>query len=102
MTNLYKEGVAQALRAVGIKVAEDLDAEGTPYPDKHLVINAEALAQRLRQDADDDEGVGENIRAENASYAWDRPVTWSAPTNLSGLNSGQGTPGMMTPGNQRG
>jgi hypothetical protein len=99
--DFYKEGVAQALRDTGFKVAEDLETDGTPYPEKSMTINAEALARQLRELSKEDEVPG-HVGAENNVYTWDRPVTWQAPTNLSGLDTGQSTAGMMTPGNQRG
>ena len=98
MSDFFKEGVAQALRDHGFKVAEDFE-EGTPYPDKNPVINAEALALRLREDAEEyDEESREAIPADNPSYTWDRPVTWQSPVNLSGLDSGAGASGISTPG----
>jgi hypothetical protein len=98
----YKKGAYAALRALGFKTAaaEEYDEEeqGTPFPEKSLNINAERLAQRLR---DEDEGEHEQIAPENASYTWDRPVTWQSPINVSGFESGGGVGGLHLPGSPR-
>lgn len=97
----YKVGAYKALIDLGFKVAADEydeEEQGTPYPEKSPNINAERLAQRLR---DDEEEEAEPISPENPSYTWDRPVTWQSPINVSGFESGGGVGGLFLPGSPR-
>lgn len=104
MNFIYKKGAYTALADLGFKVAEEYDEEeqGAPFPEKSETINAERLAKMLR-DADEEEKENKApIAPENSSFAWDRPVTWSAAMNLSGVEAGGSAPGVMLPGNPRG
>ena len=100
MHRLYKKGAYTALADLGFKLAEEYDEEeqGTPFPEKSETINAERLATMLR---DDEEDESETIAPENASYTWDRPVTWQAPINVSGFQGGGGVGGLSLPGSPR-
>jgi hypothetical protein len=100
----YKKGAYAALAKLGFAVKEEYDEEeqGAPYPEKSETINAERLARMLRESAEEDEAAKQPISPENSSYSWDRPVTWQAPINLSGINSGGSAPGVILPGNPRG
>ena len=100
MTSLYKYGVFKALQDLGFKTAEMEEQQGTPYPSKSELIPAERLAQQLEQL--DEEG-GSSVYPENRSHSkWDRPVTWSSPVDLSGVEAGHsGSVGMMHPSSPR-
>jgi hypothetical protein len=101
--NFYKQGVYRALADLGFKAAAapamgKTELSGTPYPEKSPNINAERLAKTLQQEDD----APTKISPENGRrFDGDRPITWSAPTNLSGLDLGQGVSGMVLPLNQR-
>lgn len=99
MTPLYKHGVYQALQNLGFKNAAAEEQQGTPYPTKSELIPAERLAQTLEQ-LDE---TGSDIYPENRSHPkWDRPVTWSSPVDLSGVEAGHsGAVGMMHPASPR-
>lgn len=100
MTSLaYKLGQDTALAALGYKNAAELSATTSPYPAKSPHIPAERIAQMLQQ-LDD---APSHIPADNRGAGrWDRPVSWNSPVNLSGLDAGEATAGMMVPGNPRG
>lgn len=100
MNTFYRRGAYAALAKLGF-AADDYDEEeqGTPFPEKSPAINAERLAERLRNEEDEDV---ETIAPENASYTWDRPVTWQSPINVSGFESGGGVAGVYMPGNPSG
>ena len=101
MDLFYKKGAYAALTDLGFKVAaEEYDEEeqGTPFPEKSLNINAERLAQRLRNEDEDEKPP---IAPENPSYSWDRPITWQSPINVSGFESGGGVGGLFLPGSPR-
>jgi hypothetical protein len=104
MDFLYKKGAYKALTDLGFKLAEEYDEEeqGAPFPEKSETINAERLARMLRDSDEEEKENKEPIAPENPNYAWDRPVTWQSPINLSGLDGGGGSPGVMLPGSPRG
>ncbi|MBU1891187.1 hypothetical protein KJ782_06935 [Patescibacteria group bacterium] len=84
----YKKGAYQALRALGLKVAEEYDEEeqGTPFPEKSMEIGAERLSRMLRARAHEDDTP--RVSPENAQHAWDRPVSWGPPTQLYDATGG--------------
>jgi len=77
----------------------DLSFKGTPFPAKSHTINAERLAEILQSQDD----APMHISPENRrNDAWDRPVTWSASQNMSGLDDGRQATGILMPSNPRG
>jgi hypothetical protein len=78
--------------------SDERDFKGTPYPSKSPLINAERLADLLRSQEEDTGHISPENRRNDA---WDRPVTWSASQNMSGLDSGHQAAGIMMPGNPR-
>lgn len=99
MTPLYKHGVYTALQDLGFKNAAVEEQQGTPYPSKSELIPAERLAQQLEQ-LDEE---GSEVYPENNSHSkWNRPVTWSSPIDISGVEAGHsGAVGMMHPSSPR-
>lgn len=96
MDLFYRKGAYAALAKLGFSTGEyDEEEQGTPFPEKSPNINAERLAERLRNEAEDE---SEPITPENPSYTWDRPVTWQSPINVSGFESGGGVAGLYLPG----
>ncbi len=105
MSLFYKAGSDYALSALGMQPTDNQDSDasdfkGTPFPAKSPSINAERLAEILRQQEDDDifHQAPENKRYD----PFNRPTTWSAPTNISGLDDGRGAMGIILPSNPRG
>ncbi len=99
MTHFYKQGVCQALEELGFKIATDPNDGNQPFPQKTQTIPAEMLASRLQEEEDDfSDTYPDNTR----SSPWNKPVTWGSPTDLSGIEAGEGgSAGMMTPGSPR-
>jgi hypothetical protein len=94
----YKFGQDAALTTLGFKEAADFGGTSTPYPHKSQQIPAERIARALQQLDDEPE----HIPADNRGAGkWDRPVSWNSPVNLSGLDTGEGTGGIIAPGNPR-
>jgi hypothetical protein len=97
MTPFYKQGVYQALEELGFKVAGSDDGD-QPFPGKTQTIPAEMLAARLQEEEDD----FSSTYPDNTRHSpWDKPVTWGSPTDLSGVEAGGGSAGMMTPSSPR-
>ena len=90
----YQLGQSAALTNLGFKSAADFGNTDTPYPHKSPQIPAERIALLLQQQDD----VPRRQTADNKGAGkWDRPVSWSSPVNLSGLDTGAGTAGLITP-----
>jgi len=98
MTPFYKQGVAQALQDLGLKVAAEAEEKGTPYPTKSPNINAERLAAMLQQQDDQPE----RVYPENKRYhQFGRPVSWGSSIDLTGVDQGQQVAGVMVPSSPR-
>lgn len=100
MTPFYKEGVLQALEALGLKCASRADELGTPFPSKSKNIPAERLADMLQQQNDEEV----KIYPENGHFfSKGKHVSWGAPISMAGLDEGQPVgPGIMVPFSPRG
>jgi len=97
VADLYKYGVQQALRDLGFDA--ERHEKGTPFPTKSPRIGAERLADMLQQEND----VPERIAPENRQpNVLGRPVSWSSPVNLRGLDTGHNTAGLLVPYSARG
>jgi len=98
-TASYKQGALRALDDLGMNL-EELRA---PYPSKNPELPAERLSRMLQKSEETD--IPRHIAPDNkGSYRedrLDRPVTWSAPTNISNMYNGQRVPGLMLPGSPR-
>ena len=90
---LYKLGALEALATLGLKTAGDEPTQ-TPFPTKNPGINAEALAARLQQE---DDKPSRSIPHNSFYNPLDRPVSWSSPVSLSGVDAGAPVMGIMTP-----
>lgn len=98
MTPFYKQGMEQALRTLGFKVAAEAEEKGTPYPAKSQNINAERLAEIFQSMEDEPSKVyPENGRHDR----WGKPVSWGHSVNLTGLDEGQPVAGIIVPANPR-
>ena len=96
----YIKGIEAALKDVGFKDAAIHDelTKGTPYPTKTKSIQAERLADMLQED--DTETM--QVSPDNTHRVqWNKPVTWSAPVDLGGLDEGQPVAGIIAPSSPR-
>ena len=99
MTPFYKQGVAEALNALGLKCAMSPNDWLTPFPTKSKNIPAERLADLLQHEEDAPQGM---VYTENGRSGKNPHVTWSHAINLSGLDEGQPVAGFMSPLSPRG
>ena len=98
VTPLYKYGIQQALRDLGLDTEKY--EKGTPYPTKSPMIGAERLADLLQKEEDQPERIAPENKQPSVLG---RPVSWSSPVSLRGqIGTGANTTGLIVPYTSRG
>lgn len=101
MSPSYIKGIEAALEKFGFLTPQQgssAETHGNPFPSKAKTIQAERLADLLQND--DTESLRPSPDNTTASR-YNKPVTWSSPVNLAGVDEGQPVAGILVPSNPR-